>query len=278
MRQKQKPLLRFKLLLSPIPGGVTEELSVNASEQTRFDRLYKNHLRALKLQGMSDSTIDVYARAVRRVSAYFDCCPDQLTLEQLEGYFAELVDSHSWSTVKVDRNGLQFFWKHVLKRDWTWLDIVKAPKVQALPDILTPAEVEQLIGATQKLRYRVFLLTTYSMGLRLGEALALEVGDIDAKRKVVHIRRGKGHKDRLVPLPDLTYQALRLLWARHRHPRLLFPNATGSLERVRNATSPMDRGGTQAAMKAVVQQCGIKKKYPSTRCATASPRICSNRD
>ena len=232
---------------------------MKTSEQTRFDTLYTRHLRALKLPGLSESTIDAYSRAVRRLSAHFDCCPDRLSTEQLETYFAELIESHSWSTVKVDRNGLQFFWQPVLKRDWRWVEIIKAPKVQSLPDILTPSEVERLIGATQKLRYRVFLLTTYSMGLRLGEALSLEVGDIDGQCQRVPIRRGKGHQDRLVPLPDLTYQALRLLWARHRHPRLLFPKATGSLERIPEATTPMDRGGTQAAMKAVVQQCGIQK-------------------
>ena len=232
---------------------------MNSAEQTRFDGLYRRHLRALKLQGMSDSTIDVYARGVRRVAQYYDCCPDRLTTEQLEVYFAELVKTHSWSTVKVDRNGLQFFWKNVLKRDWQWVEMIKAPKVHSLPDILTLAEVEQLIGATRKLRYRVFLLATYSMGLRLGETLALQVGDIDGQRKQVHIRRGKGHKDRLVPLPDLTYQALRALWCKHRHPHWLFPSAVGSPERIRSATTHMDRGGTQAAMKAVVTQCGIKK-------------------
>ncbi len=250
---------------------------MKAQEQTRFDKQYQHHLRALKLRGLSDKTIDVYSRAVRRVAAYYDCCPDRLSTEQLEVYFAALVESHSWSTVKIDRNGLQFFWQHVLKRDWQWVEIIKAPKIQSLPDILTVAEVEQLIGATNKLRYRVFLLTTYSLGLRLGETLALQVGDIDGERKQVHIRRGKGHKDRLVPLPDLTYRALRALWARHRHPRWLFPSAVGSPERIRCATTPMDRGGTQAAMKAVVAQCGIKKKSPSIRFATASRPICLNR-
>ena len=76
-----------------------------------------------------------------------------------------------------------------------------------------------------------------------------------------------------MPLPDLTYQALRALWRKHRHPYLLFPNPSGSLERIRSATTPMDRGGTQAAMKAVVIQCGIKKKSRSTPCATALPPI-----
>jgi len=250
---------------------------MKSSEQTRFDRLYKRHLRALKLQGMSDSTIDVYARAVRRVAQRYDCCPDRLTTEQLAAHFAKLVESHSWSTVKVDRNGLQFFYKHVLKRDWSWVEIIKAPKIQSLPDILTLDEVEQLIGATRKLRYRVFLLTTYSMGLRLGETLALEVGDIDSQRQQVHIRRGKGHKDRLVPLPDLAYRALRTLWCKHRNPRLLFPSPVGSAARIRCTTTHMDRGSTQAAMKAVVAQCGIKKKYRSIPCVTASLPICSNR-
>lgn len=245
---------------------------MNTSEQIRFDTLYRHHLRALKLQGLSDKTIDVYSRAVRRVSLHYDCCPDQLSTEQLELYFSKLVDSHSWSTVKVDRNGLQFYWKHVLKRDWSWVNIIKAPKIQSLPDILTVAEVEALIGATRKLRYRVFLLTTYSMGLRLGETLALNVGDIDAQRKQVHIRRGKGHKDRLVPLPDLTYRALRALWCKHRNPQLLFPSPNRSA----NAATHMDRGGAQGAMKAVVQQCGIKKKYPSIPFAIVSPLICLN--
>lgn len=250
---------------------------MKAAEKKRFDVLYQRHLRAMKLQGLSESTIDAYGRAVRRVAEHFDCCPDQLSTEQLEIYFAALVDSHSWSTVKVDRLGLQFFWQHVLKLDWRWIEIIKVPRVKTLPDILTVAEIEQLISATRHLRYRVFLLVTYSMGLRLGETLALQVGDIDGDRKQVHIRRGKGHKDRMVPLPDLTYQALRALWSKHRHPTLLFPNATGSLERIRRATTHMDRGGAQAAMKAVVEQCGIKKKSRYIRCVTASRPTCSNR-
>jgi len=250
---------------------------MNTKEQVHFDKLYRLHLRTLKLRGMSDNTIDSYARAVRRVSKYFDSSPDHLTTEQLEAYFAELVVSHSWSTVKIDRNGLQFFWKYVLKTDWQWLNIIKAPKIHTLPDILTSNEVEQLILATRKLRYRVFLLATYSMGLRLSETLSLQISDIDAQRQQVHIRRGKGHKDRFVPLPDLTYRALRALWRKHRNPCWLFPCATGTLTRVAQATTPMDRGGTQSAMKAVVTECGIKKKSPFIPFDTVTPRICLSR-
>jgi len=246
------------------------------SEQRRFDELYQRHLRLLKLQGKSDSTIDVYSRAVRRVAGHFDCCPDSLSPEQLEVYFGQLVDSHSWSTVKVDRNGLQFFWKHVLKRDWQWINIIKPPKIQSLPDILTPMEVETLIATARKMRFRVYFLTTYSLGLRLEEALSIEVGDIDASRKLVHVRGGKGRKDRFVPLPDLTYQALRALWCVHRHPRFLFPNANGSPETIRRATTHMDRGGVQKTIKVLAAQCGLKKKSQPTPYATVLPPICSN--
>ncbi|MCP4681705.1 MAG: tyrosine-type recombinase/integrase, partial [Desulfobacterales bacterium] len=246
------------------------------AEAKRFNELYQRHLDLLKLQGKSQKTIDAYSRAVRRVSGHFDCCPDQLTQKQLETYFGQLVDSHSWSTVKIDRNGLQFFWRHVLQRDWEWVKIIKPPKVHTIPDILTPAEIEQLIGKTRKLRYRVFLLTTYSMGLRLEEALSLQVGDIDAGLKQIHVRRGKGHKDRLIPLPDLTLQGLRELWRRHCHPNLLFPNAIGSFKTIQKATSHMDRGGTQKAMKVVVTECGIKKKSLFTPFGTVLPRIFLN--
>ena len=114
------------------------------------------------------------------------------------------------------------------------------------------------------------------MGLRLEEALSLQVGDIDAGRKRVHIRRGKGHKDRLVPLPDLTLQGLRAFWCRHRHPKFLFPNAKGSMETIQQATTHMDRGGAQKAMKVLVSECGIKKKSLSTPFATVLPLISLN--
>lgn len=234
---------------------------MNHSEEQRFQQLYQRHLQLLKLQGKSDKTIDAYSRAVRRISQHFNCCPDTLTHEQLQDYFSALIDSHSWSTVKLDRLGLMFFWRYVLTRDWHWVDMIKPPQIQTIPDILSPAEIELIIGTTRKLRYRVFLLTTYSMGLRLTEALSLQVGDIDGAAQQVHIRHGKGHKDRLIPLPDLTLQALRELWRKHRNPTFLFPNPNGSMQTVQQATTHMDAGGAQKVMKKVVEECGIKKSF-----------------
>ncbi len=243
------------------------------SEVKRFATLYERHQKLLKLQGKSESTISAYSRAVRRIRSHYDCCPDRLSREQLEDYFLQLVESHSWSTVKLDRLGLQFFWKHVLEIEWQWLDIIKPPQVKSIPDILTPGEIERILAATKKMCYRVFLLTTYSMGLRLEEALSLQVGDIDGERKLVHVRRGKGHKDRMVPVPDRTLQALRVYWCEHRHPSMVFPNRKGSVATMQQATTHMYKGGAQSAMKKVVDACNIKKKSPFIPCATALPPI-----
>jgi site-specific recombinase XerD len=235
------------------------ELIMLPAEQKRFDKLYARHLQALKLQGKSQRTIEAYGLAVRRVAQHFDRCPDRLTRQDLESYFAALIQSHSWSTVKLDRNGLQFFFKHVLEQQWQWVDIVKPPRVKSLPDILTQAEIARLINTTREARFQTYILTVYSMGLRLGEALNMSVSDIDAGHGRVHVRHGKGGKDRFVILPDATLQALRRFWATHRNRRLVFPAGRSPEERHR-AKAPMDRGGLQKAFKTIVTDCGIHKR------------------
>ena len=231
---------------------------MNNAQQTLFHSLYQQHVNALHRQGKAKTTIDVYSRAVRRITEFFDQCPDQLTEDQLKDYFTALVKSHSWSTVKTDRNGLQFFYKHVLNKRWTWVDIIKPPRTKVLPDILTVAEVERLINGARERRYQTFILTTYSMGLRLGETLNLQIGDIDSERMKVHIRCGKGRKDRFVTLPMASLVALRAYWATHRHPRLLFPAGKQAVIRHTSA-KVMDRGGLQRAIKVIAKDCRIHK-------------------
>jgi site-specific recombinase XerD len=231
---------------------------MNKAQQKKFESLYQQHVNALRRQGKAATTIDVYSRAVRRITEFYDICPDRLTLDQLKDYFTALVKSHSWSTVKVDRNGLQFFYKHVLDKEWTWVDIVKPPRKKVLPDILTLREVERVINGTRELRYQAFIFTAYSMGLRLGETLNLRVGDIDKERMKVHVRLGKGKKDRLVTLPKASLVALRGYWVTHRNPDLLFP--AGKTPAVRqSARIAMDRGGLQKSFKVIVKSCGIRK-------------------
>lgn len=231
---------------------------MNTAQKKKFQSLYRKHVSALRRQGKAESTIDVYSRALRRVTEFWDACPDALTQEQLEIYFSSLVETHSWSTVKVDRNGLQFFYQHILKRDWVWVDIVKPPQTKTLPDILTLKEIERFINATRELRYQTFILVAFSMGLRLGETLALQVTDIDSERMRVHIRQGKGRKDRFVLLPQATLEALRRYWVTHRHAQFLFPRGRTCEER-HAATQCMDRGGVQKAFKVILRDAGIHK-------------------
>ena len=138
------------------------------------------------------------------------------------------------------------------------MDIVKPPQKKVLPDILTVKEVERVINGTRELRYKTFILITYSMGLRLGEALNLQVGDIDKERMKIHVRQGKGKKDRFVTLPQASLIALRKYWATHRNPKLLFP-AGKNPEAKQSAKGVMDRGGLQRSFKVIVKDCGIHK-------------------
>ena len=220
---------------------------------------------------MQPKTIDAYARGMRCIGAYFAYQVNSLSEDQLVEYFTELMASHSWSGVKLDLYGLKFFTEHVLHKPWTMPRFIRPPKVSRLPDIVSVAEAQALFAATRVLSYRVFFFTLYSLGLRLGEGLALTVADIDAQRMRVHVRDAKGNRDRLVPLPEATLRVLREHWRVHQHPRLLFPNRAGGLRGAAAATSALDRGGVQRALHQVATGCGLKKTSPPTACATATP-------
>ena len=163
----------------------------------------------------------------------------------------------------------------MLHKKWRWVDIVKPPQVKTIPAVLSISEVQLLVQNARQLRYRVFIVVTYTLGLRLSEALNLQLRDIDADNQRVHIRRGKGAKDRFVPLPAYTLGVMRKFWAHHRNPVWLFPRAT-HLDRLQSATRHMSYGSTQVAIRQIVRDCGIKKKPPFTLCATAMQRTCSS--
>lgn len=129
---------------------------------------------------MQPKTIESYSHGVRRAAAYFDCQIDGLNKDQLTDYFAQILDRLSWSALKHDLYGLKFYYAHVLDKPWPGAELIKARKVSRLPDIVTVAQMQQIINATRVLSYRVFFFTLYSMGLRLGEGLQLRVGDLDA--------------------------------------------------------------------------------------------------
>lgn len=238
-----------------------------------FEQHYQTHLKRLTLQGLRPKTIEAYSLAVRRAGEYFDYRIDDLTEPQLTEYFSDLLQSHSWSTLKHDLYGLKFYYEHVLHQPWVAPQLVKSPRVQQLPDIVTVDQARQIFATTRVLSYRVLFFTLYSLGLRLGEGLGLQVGDIDAPRGRVHIRCAKGNRDRFVPLPDNTLLTLRRFWQVHRHPRLLFPNRKCGLKGAHQSPTPLDKSGVQVALRQAVADCGLKKRSPPTVCAIATPRI-----
>lgn len=247
------------------------------STHTQFNHYYELHGKHLKLKGLQPKTIEAYSRAIRRIGEYFEYQIDDLSSDQLLDYFHALLERLSWSAVKLDLYGLKFFYIHVLAKTWADIPVIKPPKATRIPDIMTREEAQRLFMTTRKLSYRVLFFTLYSMGLRLGEGLRLEIGDIDAARGRVHVRDAKGNKDRFVPLPLKTLQVLRKFWRLHQHPTLLFPNRKRGLTSAHRADSPLDRGGVQVTMATVVKEMGLKKRSPVIRFDTATLRTCWKR-
>ena len=225
-----------------------------------FARNYESLLKRLRLRGKRPKTIEAYSHGVRRAGAHFGYRIDDLSKDQLTDYFAQILEQLSWSTLKHDLYGLKFYYAYVLDKPWPGAELTKAPRVSRLPDIVTVAQMQRIVNATRVLSYRVFFFTLYSMGLRLGEGLQLQVGDIDADRMRVHVRDAKGNRDRLVPLPARTLEVLRGFWAVHRNPVLLFPSRQKGLKGASCATTHMDRGGVQQALHQVAADIGLKKE------------------
>ena len=239
----------------------------------QFIKDYTKHRKHLKLNGLQPKTIDAYSRAIRRIGNYFDCQLDDLTMDQLVDYFSDLLESHSWVTVKLDLYGLKFFYTNTLNKTWQDIPLIKPPKSTRIPDIVSIEQAKLIFAATNKLSYKVLFFTLYSMGLRLGEGIKLTVADIDSTNMRVHIRNAKGNKDRLVPLPESTLNILKNFWSLHRHSDLIFPNRKGGLKNAHLADSPLNRKGVQVAMQAVVKEVGIKKKLVVTPYVTATQLI-----
>lgn len=154
----------------------------------------------------------------------------------------------------------KLFWEKTLKRVWPHeLQLVRANPCFKLPVVLSAAEVRRILCAVPALDQRVALSTIYSCGLRLGEALRLEVRDVDGERRFLHIRAGKGGRDRYVPLPERTLLLLRELWKTHRHPTLLFPAKGHNGQGAATATEPMNRSTLQRAFRLALYASGVRK-------------------
>ena len=133
------------------------------SDET-FKQNYASHLAHLKLKGLQPKTIDAYSRAIRRIGARFNYQIDSMSEPQLVDFFSQLLVKGSWSTVKLDLYGLKFYYEHVLRKPWVAPGLIKPPKSQRLPDIITIEEAGRIFAATRILSVRVFFFTLYSFG------------------------------------------------------------------------------------------------------------------
>lgn len=228
--------------------------------------LYQRMSDDLHLTGKADRTRKGYLRAVRQLTDYCRCRPDKITEDQLRRFFLHLKNERrfAYGSLRVALSGIKFFYSVTCPRDWDILSLLKLQNVNALPEVLTIAQVHAIVDAATTLRMRTFFWTVYSMGLRLNEGLHLQVGDIDAARGLVHIHRGKGAKDRYIPLPTTTLFMLREYWQTHRHKRLLFPadgrNHTLQQNGVSVAKTPMSETAAQGAMKKITNQIDFGKQ------------------
>lgn len=216
----------------------------------------------LQLAGLAEGTQTAYLRAVRQLAAHFRKPPDQITEPEVREYLVYLKDEREYSpsSLKIAASGLIFFYTHTVPRDWLTFKSLHIPRPQSLPDVLSIAEVRRLIDAVRTPHNKAFFWTVYSLGLRLQEGLNLQVGDIDGARMSVHVHRGKGSKDRYVPLPPRTLAVLRQYWVSHRHPIWLFPATGRDHAEAHSATEPMARSSVHGAMKRVVQELGFRKR------------------
>jgi site-specific recombinase XerD len=218
----------------------------------------------LQLRGYADPTIKAYLLAVSQLAKFYGIAPDEITEDQLRDYLLHLatVRKIAASSFTQALCGIKFFYEQTLGRPWAVLDIARPKREARLPVVLSHEEVRRVLAAVRTPQYRVCLTLMYACGLRLREGLRLQVPAVDGARKLLHIRGGKGGRDRLVPLPDAALTLLRDFWRTHRDPVWLFPPTPKARRRMLSGapTAPIHPTTLQRAFTRAVKECGLHKR------------------
>lgn len=224
--------------------------------------LRERFIQDLKLSGRSERTIDCYVRHIKKLAYFYQRSPDLIDEEGLRKYLLYMKDEKHYSEnfFKQALSAFRYLYERTLHREWKTLHFVRPKKEKRLPDVLSKEEVRLILSHTRLMRYRVIFATLYSLGLRIQEGVNLQVADIDSARGLVHVHRGKGAKDRFVPLPQRTLQILREYWKVHRNPKLLFPApGRGGIHCPHN-DKPMPISSVQIVLKDVVKELKLQKR------------------
>jgi integrase/recombinase XerD len=186
-------------------------------------------LEELQRRNYSPETTRGYILAVKQFAEHFGKSPDRLGPEEVRRYQLYLLNEKKLTagTVKIRMTALRFFYRKALKRRLLFDDLPLPKTPKKLPVVLSREEVTRLIEAASNRMHRTILILLYGTGIRRTEASLLKVSDIDSQRRVLHIRQGKGARDRDVPLTPKLLEVLRQYW-RWKKPKIyLFPSPLG---------------------------------------------------
>jgi integrase/recombinase XerD len=228
-------------------------------------QLRKVMLEELQRRNLSPITTRIYLRSVEEFALYFHKPPDQLGLEHVRQYQAHLFADRKLGAIAVAQQlaALRFFFLHTLKRPWMVEGMVRPKHPIRLPEVLAVEEVERLIASAGNRLHRVWLLILYGTGIRREELVGLQMGDIDSGRMLIHIRQGKGRKDRDVMLSPRLLEELRYYWrwVQPKPKTYLFPSKAPG----QKGDRPMQAKSVFDAVRQAAQRAGLKKHvHPHT--------------
>lgn len=218
--------------------------------------LRQRMIQDMQLRNLSPNTVEAYVHAVAQFAKHFGRSPQQLTAEQAREYLLHLVqDQHaSWSRYNLARCGLQFLYRVTLGQDEHLRRVPCARMPKRLPTVLSSEELRRLFAVVAKdLKHQALLMTLYGAGLRISEALTLKSQDIDSRQMLIHVRLGKGAKDRMVKLSPQLLAVLREYWRSRRPANWLFPKA-------HDPQRPMDPGTAHRIIARAARRAGITRR------------------
>ena len=223
---------------------------------------YDQMIRKLRLNGKSERTQQAYTRAVRQLSTHFEKDPQLIDEHELEEYFLYRRNVSNWApkTLNLCYCAIKFYYRFVLDQHLKLFSMVKSQRERRLPEIPPRELIDRILSHVTTFHNFVFLSTVYSCGLRLEEALNIRIQDIDADRMVIYIHRGKGAKDRYVPLPARTLHLMRQYWKTHKNSSLLFPAVGRGHLQGPTSTVPMNRASVQGALARAVKKASVGKR------------------
>ena len=209
---------------------------------------------SLRVRNLSPRTQKTYIDAVAKFAQYFGKSPDLLGPEDIHRYQVHLVDEKhaSWTTFNQAICGIRFFFCKTLGRNLDVRHIPFAKLPRKLPVVLSRAEVQALLESVTNFKHLAILMVAYSGGLRLAEVAALRVPDIDSERMVIHVREGKGQKDRFVPLSPIVLEILREHYRISRPRDFLFSG--------QHEGRPITHSAIQRFVARIGKAAGIKKR------------------